>query len=437
MKKTLGFGYTHILYKGENDTFEMNYSRKDLHRMKHIIKKKLEKDKDYFLKVRKLHEERFKKLHKEIQDKKKEASEYTDKELMKMFKLTKDLLTEGVGEGHMIEPFAIMHDHELRVDLAKHIKNIKELNRAINVLTTSSEKSFAGRQQEDLIRISKTKNKKERETELQKHLEKFSWIKNNYSGRYPLTMEEVEEEIKSLKKKKHKEEDIEQEKKDIIEKYKLPLKIITLCKRLVYLTNWQDKRKELILKGVEEFDIIIKEAAKRAGVKYELFKWASHEEVEKGLTKDYESLLEKRRKFSVLYRNSEDEIQIAVGEEAHQLNELMKSKEKKESKTINGMCASLGKVIAKVQICRDLDDIANFKEGNVLVTSMTRPEFVPAMKKAAAVITDEGGITCHAAIVSRELGIPCVIGTQNATKVLNDNELVEVNANHGVVRIVK
>lgn len=68
---------------------------------------------------------------------------------------------------------------------------------------------------------------------------------------------------------------------------------------------------------------------------------------------------------------------------------------------------------------------------------MTTPDFVPAMKKAAAVITDEGGITCHAAIMSRELGIPCVIGTKIATKVLRDGDLVEVDAEKGVVRILK
>jgi pyruvate, water dikinase len=74
--------------------------------------------------------------------------------------------------------------------------------------------------------------------------------------------------------------------------------------------------------------------------------------------------------------------------------------------------------------------------GDVLVTGMTRPEFVPLMKLASAIVTDEGGITCHAAIVSRELGKPCVIGTKNATKVLRDGMLIEVDAEKGIVRII-
>ena len=68
---------------------------------------------------------------------------------------------------------------------------------------------------------------------------------------------------------------------------------------------------------------------------------------------------------------------------------------------------------------------------------MTRPEMVVAMKKAGAIVTDEGGITSHAAVVSREFGIPCIIGTKKATKVFKDGDLVEVDANRGVVRRVK
>ena len=68
---------------------------------------------------------------------------------------------------------------------------------------------------------------------------------------------------------------------------------------------------------------------------------------------------------------------------------------------------------------------------------MTTPWYLPAMKKAAGFITDEGGLLCHAAIVSREMNKPCIIGTKIATKVLKDGDLVEVDANNGVVKILK
>ena len=77
------------------------------------------------------------------------------------------------------------------------------------------------------------------------------------------------------------------------------------------------------------------------------------------------------------------------------------------------------------------------KDGDVLVTNMTTPNYLVAMKKAVAFITDEGGITCHAAIIAREMKKPCIIGTKNATKVLKDGDLVEVDANKGIVRKLK
>ncbi len=74
------------------------------------------------------------------------------------------------------------------------------------------------------------------------------------------------------------------------------------------------------------------------------------------------------------------------------------------------------------------------QEGDVLVTAMTSPDFFPLMKKTSAIVTNLGGITCHAAILARELGKPCVIGTEFATTILKDGDIVEVDAEKGVVR---
>lgn len=74
------------------------------------------------------------------------------------------------------------------------------------------------------------------------------------------------------------------------------------------------------------------------------------------------------------------------------------------------------------------------KLGDILVSIATDPDIVPAMKKAAAIVTEQGGVTSHAAIVSRELNIPCVIGTKIATRVLKDGDRVEVDANKGIVK---
>ncbi len=110
-----------------------------------------------------------------------------------------------------------------------------------------------------------------------------------------------------------------------------------------------------------------------------------------------------------------------------------------EKSEIKGMVACKGNVTGKVKIvlnALDKEDADKFEDGNILVTSMTRPEFLQLMKKAAAIVTNEGGISCHAAIIARELKIPCIIGTKIATKVLKDGDIVEVDADKGIVKII-
>jgi len=77
------------------------------------------------------------------------------------------------------------------------------------------------------------------------------------------------------------------------------------------------------------------------------------------------------------------------------------------------------------------------KKGDVLIAIATNPDIVPAMKKASAIVTDQGGVTSHAAIVAREMETPCLIGTKIATLVFKDNDLVEVDASKGIVRKIK
>ena len=100
---------------------------------------------------------------------------------------------------------------------------------------------------------------------------------------------------------------------------------------------------------------------------------------------------------------------------------------------VRGLPGSPGIGKGKVRIIPTKDDINKLKEGEILVTYMTSPDFVPAMEKAAAIITDAGGATSHAAIVSRELGVPCIVGTGNATEVLKDGMFVTVDATRGIV----
>ncbi len=100
---------------------------------------------------------------------------------------------------------------------------------------------------------------------------------------------------------------------------------------------------------------------------------------------------------------------------------------------LKGLPASPGVGIGKVVMVKDMDDLPKVKKGDVMVTVMTTPDMVPAMVRAVAIVTDEGGMTCHAAIVSRELGIPCIVGTTEATKKLKEDQVVTVDGKLGQV----
>ncbi len=99
----------------------------------------------------------------------------------------------------------------------------------------------------------------------------------------------------------------------------------------------------------------------------------------------------------------------------------------------DGVAASPGIAVGKVSIILESSNIEKIKQGDVLVSEMTTPDFVPAMKRAVAIVTDRGGRTAHAAIVSRELGIPCVVGTGKATKMLKDGQQITVDGFRGKV----
>lgn len=101
---------------------------------------------------------------------------------------------------------------------------------------------------------------------------------------------------------------------------------------------------------------------------------------------------------------------------------------------IRGVVACRGKVQGRVTVHTSWINITEIPKGNILIAGMTNPQMVPYIKNAAAIVTDEGGLMCHAAIISREMKIPCIVGTKIATQVLKEGDLVEVDANTGVVR---
>jgi phosphohistidine swiveling domain-containing protein len=207
--------------------------------------------------------------------------------------------------------------------------------------------------------------------------------------------------------------------------------------------QYRKKTEHLFPDGAKLTDAILMEVSKMTGIEPGLMRVVSGEELmgylQDGRDIDISGLKERSRGF--IY--SKDGIAVTDNSEADlkrvfaELGYDFIPQANIETKDISGQIACKGLARGAVRVIMSKKDIALLRQGEVLVTSMTTPEYLPAMQRSVAFVTDEGGITCHAAIVARELGKPCIIGTKIATQVLKDGDMVEVDAEKGVVKILE
>lgn len=220
---------------------------------------------------------------------------------------------------------------------------------------------------------------------------------------------------------------------------KLSKKEKDICNLVKYLGYQKWAREHEFQEAQYNLKPVQDELGKRAGLSTLEAKYCLADEYGKLLksSEGYKKLTQARIKKSLCLVKIGKKTKVFLGQDARNIFSRMKKEEptKIDKKSeFKGMPAFPGKVLGKVKIIITVKDAGKMKKGNILVSQATGPDLLPAMKKAAAIVTNEGGITAHAAIVSRELKIPCVVGTKIATKVLQDGDLVEVDANKGIVR---
>lgn len=216
--------------------------------------------------------------------------------------------------------------------------------------------------------------------------------------------------------------------------------LVIALRKLAYL---QDLKKAMQTRSHPLLQLVVKkEIARRLNLEIKYLDFLSEKEIASLLkigsaTSKFKKELAARESFSVLIIKNVEPHWL-IGKEAKafmRINALLANVSR--VKEIKGQPASKGLVRGRVKICLVSTEINKIKKGDILVTAMTTPDFVPAMRRAAAIITDEGGITSHAAIVARELNKPCIIGAKIAVKALHDGDLIEVNASKGVIKILK
>jgi len=321
-------------------------------------------------------------------------------------------------------------------------------------LTTPIEKTFVSRLEFDLLKYTKLikQNKHNLEEVAKKLSDDYCWIPFGYDGLEYWTREyfikKLKNNVKNYSKKVDEElKKIEREDKENLikrkknyKKFKLNKKELELINRINTLAVWTDERKNLEYRLYYYYSQILLELGKMFNISYKNLKFLFTEELSE--LEDNRDELLKRSDWRI---NNDFIIKASLGKikmiNEDEKNEIMKELEQQlDISQLKGFVASKGKKsiykgIAKIVL--SAKDGAKVKKGDFLIATMTTPDYVTTMGIAEVFITDEGGVTCHAAIVAREMNKPCIIGTKIATKVLKDGDLVEVDTDKGIVKVIK
>lgn len=429
-----------------------------------IQNKNTEYNKKYFERIEEVEKLKYKKL--------------SDQQLIKIFYELFELMKISHGYALGTTWFVDSDGEDLSNYLTNLIKKKIENNKlslsvteVFSILTTPEKESFAQKEEIEMLKIlsiittDKIANKifcqenlkriilqiRQRRHDLYdkifRHYKKWCWTPYTYIGpAYNLDYYfgifsslvkqkiDFEQRIKSLLREK---KGIAKRRKKLMEKLQFKKKEIVLFDLAAQIVWLKAFRKDILFYGMYINDKVLKELGHRHGFTLIQMKYIAGFEM-KNFKKFTPEELERRFNLSVIYCNRGKQ-KIYTGKRAENfLNKQNFEKvEIKNVKELKGTPAFVGRAKGRVKIINLSKEMGKMNQDDIIVAHTTFPSLVPAMKKAAAIITDDGGITCHAVIVARELKIPCIVGTKIATTVLKDGDLVGVDANKGVIKILK
>ncbi|MFH1289823.1 MAG: PEP-utilizing enzyme [Nanoarchaeota archaeon] len=336
--------------------------------------------------------------------------------------------------------------------IAKKVRELGlkiDVSEALSILTTPVEHSHINKEKIDLIRIALEIFKGD-ESDMDELIgsqhEKYSWIgymfigpaleKKYFSERLDQYLERRDKILEDLGKILNKGKVKERQEQFLkeLDFDEIAKKQIQIAQEILY---FKVLRKDSMVHGWFSADGLIAEISKRLGIDRRLTGFLMPNEVREALLNNKLPSLEQRFQTSLTnFQGGKED--IILGEEALKLEKSeIGVKETELVDEIKGTCAYNGKAKGVVKIVNVAEDIKKVSKGDILVSYATNPDLILAMEKAAAFVTDRGGLTCHAAIVAREMEKPCIVGTENATKVLKDGDLVEVDAGEGIVRVLE
>lgn len=239
-------------------------------------------------------------------------------------------------------------------------------------------------------------------------------------------------------------ESLNKQRTEAIEELNPPKDVRHALDGLAELIAQRDWSKGWFAKSLLSYNKLLDEISKRTGIDFlDIFNY-SYEEVfdyfndDKTISKEE---LATRKEYGFIYIVKNGQPKVVSGKD--EIQKLIQTEgisgpfdKVEEIKEFKGLGASRGKIQGVARVLEDASKIPEFKKGEIIVTYMTTMEFTPIFRKASAVITDEGGMSCHAAIVSREFKLPCIVGTKVATRAIKTGDKIEVDANKGIVKIL-
>lgn len=314
-------------------------------------------------------------------------------------------------------------------------------------LSLPSHQSYVGKEEIDIIKAAL--KKRSGKSDIKKLRDKYWWISLGWENMEPYDEKYFIKKISAYKKDKKINEklkhfqnhagDIRKDRQKIIKQYHLSEDITYWLDIVDKYALFHDARKEAQMISTYVTQVILVEIARRYRLNPRDLEWLWHHEMAEildGKPMD-KNIIKKRKAMTFIGITRKGSVWLE-GDAAMKEKEKYFPENQKKVNEIKGVVANKGRVRACVKVCAGYRDaLEKIKKGDILVCGMTTPEYVPAMKKAAAIITDEGGITCHAAIISRELNIPCIVSTKIATSAFRDGDLVDVDANKGIIKIIK
>lgn len=291
---------------------------------------------------------------------------------------------------------------------------------------TIQEKSFTEEYEDSLWKLANQAEKSGIENiDVSKILQDYFWIRNSYYGIHRLTEEEVRTEIrKKIGKARPKHT-----------KMKDPTSIsndlVQIGKDMVLM---QDMRKKYMMQAACYLHEHLKVIGKEYGLSATLMEQTiPYEVLNMGKNiPDLKEELKLRQKSCTLTGDIKNGIKVFSGQIFFPPGVLKKAKFE-----VRGTVACGGKAVGRAKIVTNVDEVYKVNHGDVIVSPMTSPDLMVGIRRCVGIVTDFGGITCHAAIVAREYNIPCIVGTIDATQRINDDDLVEVDANTGVVKVLQ